>query len=428
MAYDLDIITPAQTSATAPFTVTQSAYSGIYAGWKAFDHSVGGAGGDDWWQILNGTTGWVKICVPGNARVITDYAITDAFGGIGPKAWTLQGSNDDINWVTIDSRTNETGWAPLERRVFFITGSFPAYTYYKLDITATNSPYYLYVGEIELNAPPANINATISSNLPILAGSMFAGGYIHLSLPALKSYYIGNSLIYGQIPIITVDTFVAGIPILRVAGALPAMIGNIRGGAGISGSLKTFSTVSFHAGMRVSSKISASIPSLAVDIKTGARVAIKAPALTCSSVVSSSIPASVEDEFPIMYGDIRTGVGIDIALIYALSGTLAVTVGNVAFMSDMVLPQLQGNIIGLTQQFAQIDGVVGFMSGTISIKPDIFASISNIFPRVSGSVYSYTGRVSNVSMIFPIMNGHLSGYQHRNAQISGNLSMLKRLM
>ena len=41
MAYENDITTPAQTSATVPFTVTASSNAGAgYEGFRAFDHSV----------------------------------------------------------------------------------------------------------------------------------------------------------------------------------------------------------------------------------------------------------------------------------------------------------------------------------------------------------------------------------------------------
>lgn len=72
---------------------------------------------------------------PGNSAVLDNYyliassknAVTDAMF----TQWDMRGSNDEINWVTLDSRDNERGWAGSETR-FFETNNKTAFRYYQI--------------------------------------------------------------------------------------------------------------------------------------------------------------------------------------------------------------------------------------------------------------------------------------------------------
>ena len=65
-----------------------------------------------------------------------------------PKAWTLQGSSDNVKWDDVDSQSNETEWAAGELRLYVFKNS-TAYTYYKLTVTAQNGDNYVQIHELE---------------------------------------------------------------------------------------------------------------------------------------------------------------------------------------------------------------------------------------------------------------------------------------
>ncbi len=77
--------------------------------------------------------------------------------GRAPKDWTLSASNDGESWTTLDTRTNETGWASSgESRIYRFENS-SAYKYYRFCCTALNDEVsivsagaaYLQIWEIE---------------------------------------------------------------------------------------------------------------------------------------------------------------------------------------------------------------------------------------------------------------------------------------
>lgn len=92
---------------------------------------------------------WVKF-QHGNPSVITKYTITSASDADtrDPLNWTLQGSNDDVSWTALDSRTNEDFPTRLLKREFLFNNS-ASFTYYRLDMT-NNSGTILQVAEWEL--------------------------------------------------------------------------------------------------------------------------------------------------------------------------------------------------------------------------------------------------------------------------------------
>ena len=76
-------------------------------------------------------------------NVLRVWNASDTYGGYdsagrSPKDWTFQGSDDGVNWTTLDTRTGESGWSSTgEMREYSFTNG-TAYTYYKYDCTALN--------------------------------------------------------------------------------------------------------------------------------------------------------------------------------------------------------------------------------------------------------------------------------------------------
>ncbi|OQP56817.1 hypothetical protein A3860_09540 [Niastella vici] len=92
--------------------------------------------------------------------IVTGYAITSANDAAerDPLNWTLQGSNDGVNWSTIDTRTNEDFPDRFQKRSFAFSNS-AGYTYYRFNLT-NNSGTILQLAEIELFGTPASGNWT----------------------------------------------------------------------------------------------------------------------------------------------------------------------------------------------------------------------------------------------------------------------------
>jgi hypothetical protein len=103
-------------------------------------------------------TSWIQYqFAAGAARVITQYTITSANDtasnpGRAPRDWTLKGSNDGVNWTTLDVRTNEANTSNLTPRTYRFSNS-TAYKYYKLDDIVSNGDTIIQIGEIQLQSP-----------------------------------------------------------------------------------------------------------------------------------------------------------------------------------------------------------------------------------------------------------------------------------
>ncbi|WP_081481732.1 discoidin domain-containing protein [Paenibacillus elgii] len=133
-------IIPLMTSNTAPSPYVASAssvHSANYDAWRAFN----GGDGTTYWTPGNGIkSGWIKIdlTVP---KIISQYSIkaNHQYGYVdSPKDWTFEGSNNDKDWVILDTRLNETNWINSERRVFTLRNS-SGYRYYRLNVSSINS-------------------------------------------------------------------------------------------------------------------------------------------------------------------------------------------------------------------------------------------------------------------------------------------------
>lgn len=90
------------------------------------------------YYISGKTALWVqyKSSVP---AIAVSYTITSAndVATRDPKDWTFLGSTDGVNWVTLDTRSNETFTGRNQLRLFTFTNTTP-YQYYRLNITANN--------------------------------------------------------------------------------------------------------------------------------------------------------------------------------------------------------------------------------------------------------------------------------------------------
>jgi hypothetical protein len=100
---------------------------------------------------------WIKYDM-GVGKKVTEYTVqnqNNTHTPRSPKNWTLQGSNDNSNWTTIDTVTNQTGWSQWQVRTFAVD-SPNNYRWYKLVFSAANgTDTWLGIGEIELRVTEA---------------------------------------------------------------------------------------------------------------------------------------------------------------------------------------------------------------------------------------------------------------------------------
>lgn len=174
----------------SPCVASASSVRTGYEAYRAFNHSVTVLN-DNWMTDQLGVTGWLKIDLgSGNEVAVNGYSVSvnrgTSYASACPKNWTLDGSNNDIDWVTLDTQTNQTTWADLEMRTFSFTNT-TAYRYYRLNITANNGDAnWLLVGELELTSPEA-VTTEIDASIviaPQFFGTMMKGaaGDIYASI------------------------------------------------------------------------------------------------------------------------------------------------------------------------------------------------------------------------------------------------------
>ena len=117
---------------------------------------------------------FVKYQFPnGNKQQVTAYRIKTQNSNPlprAPKSFVLQGSNDNANWTTLDSESNQTNWGADQWRSFSID-SPSEFEYYKLTISeASGIDDYVGIREIELLTPFDFNNSstlTIAENQPV---------------------------------------------------------------------------------------------------------------------------------------------------------------------------------------------------------------------------------------------------------------------
>ena len=138
-----------------PFVASASSwYDGVGTNdgnpYKGFD---GVNGGDYRWVTNNTNTGWLKIDL-GVTYKINKYSIQDpgeaGYETRNVKSWTMEGSNNDSTWTTVDTQVNVAAWSLNEIREYVCNGDTGFYRYYYLNITLNQGGAYLGIGEWKL--------------------------------------------------------------------------------------------------------------------------------------------------------------------------------------------------------------------------------------------------------------------------------------
>jgi len=126
-------IIPVETSNTSPLTVTASSQATLsYQAYMAFDNDTVSE-----WKAANGYPQWLTVDFGYmNIRTVGKYEITASTTEY-PATWTFQGSNDNIAWTTLDTRTG-VSFASVTVQDFTFSNS-TGYRYYRIYITSGTS-------------------------------------------------------------------------------------------------------------------------------------------------------------------------------------------------------------------------------------------------------------------------------------------------
>lgn len=115
-------------------TITASSdQSGLYPADDAFDDNPSTLWGSD-----TGLPQWIKVQFP-SAKTIVAYSLHTPFlSSMIPRAWVLEGSHNDADWDTLDSRSG-VNLGGTQRVYDFEIATPGSYPYYRLTVTATDS-------------------------------------------------------------------------------------------------------------------------------------------------------------------------------------------------------------------------------------------------------------------------------------------------
>ncbi len=145
----------------------------------------------------------------GNAKTVRYYRLYGngpASADRMPKNWTVQGSNDRLNWTLLDTRTEETGWTYDDNvRTYSLDNSAP-YRYYRMDFTDTQAADAAYLSFAQLEffdgpIPVSELHVVVPEGVVAVNSSVKLNGSLKLVkegagtlCPAMsRQYYTGGT-------------------------------------------------------------------------------------------------------------------------------------------------------------------------------------------------------------------------------------------
>ena len=139
------VSTMTSNSDPSPFVVSANSNHPDCPPWKAFDGDQATS-----WHSATGSSSpwWLKIDL-GLSVSIWKYNLTSrdhSYGGYplidAPVNWLIQGSNDNTNWIDIDTQTGIYDWTWKESRDFVLTKPSGKYRYYRFYCTLFGRSIY----------------------------------------------------------------------------------------------------------------------------------------------------------------------------------------------------------------------------------------------------------------------------------------------
>jgi hypothetical protein len=178
---------PQMTSNSLPSGTAAANSVGNAPAWNAFDRNTGTA-----WQSGTFNTAWLSYQFP-TGRIIKRYGFfTSTNNNTSPRTWTFEGSNNGSTWTTLDTQTNfVTGVSTFYS--FDISANTTSYTYYRINITATQAfNQLIQIAELEMSEVTNLYGGTVAGG-----GFTFAnGGNLTCSAPTNSVFNRAVSGVY----------------------------------------------------------------------------------------------------------------------------------------------------------------------------------------------------------------------------------------
>ena len=132
-----------------PAMVNITGTAGLNGVGAAFDNAF--TGDASRWLVQSASC-WVayefEAPVVINAYGVWNGNTTSSPGARAPKDFEFLGSNDGVNWTTLDQQIGETGWLQAEMRLYRFDNAM-AYKLYKFNVSANNGDAYTQIHELE---------------------------------------------------------------------------------------------------------------------------------------------------------------------------------------------------------------------------------------------------------------------------------------
>ncbi len=166
--------------------ITYSSSHATYPGTLAFDNVFTGTA-SRWLALVSAFPNvYLQYQFNGLGTVVNAYRIySTSDTSSAPKHFQFKGSYNGMDWVTLDSQTNQTGWISGQPRLYAFWNHTP-YTHYRLTVAANNGgTQYVALNEMEL------FNTVLDDRLAITG---FPGAYGAVVPP----YGHTNNLVAGN--------------------------------------------------------------------------------------------------------------------------------------------------------------------------------------------------------------------------------------
>lgn len=116
------------------------------SGHEAWHGFADGAG--DWQASDLTLPQWIQYNI-GSSHVVKQYVIKTLSAAIAPFSWTLEASNDGVNWALLDQQTGYV-WGSATSATFDISNSV-SYQIYRVTVLAMNSSNTARIQDVQLN-------------------------------------------------------------------------------------------------------------------------------------------------------------------------------------------------------------------------------------------------------------------------------------
>ncbi|MGE6576626.1 LamG-like jellyroll fold domain-containing protein [Paenibacillus xylanexedens] len=105
---------------------------------------------DAWISASGATNAWIEYRFP-SPRAIARYKITCRSSGEGsaPKSWSFMASNDGVNWIVLDEKSNVTEWLASETREFIFINT-QSYSHYRLHVKEVFTTGFVVIAKLEM--------------------------------------------------------------------------------------------------------------------------------------------------------------------------------------------------------------------------------------------------------------------------------------